>query len=79
MGRFRDTIEYKPSADFLKELVSSAEVKEVDKLRKHDKKRGKQPAKHNGNCKPWCGLLAESCKNCSGSSNKAFFPGTDSN
>lgn len=36
--RFRDTIEYKPSADFLKELVSSAEVKEVEQAAKTDKK-----------------------------------------
>lgn len=36
--RFRDTIEYKPSVDFLKELVSSAEVKEVEQAAKTDKK-----------------------------------------
>ncbi|SFW22712.1 AIPR family protein [Ruminococcus flavefaciens] len=36
--RFRDTIEYKPSADFLKELVSSAEVKEVEQAAKTEKK-----------------------------------------
>lgn len=36
--RFRDTIEYKPSADFLKELVRTAEVKEVEQVAKSEKK-----------------------------------------
>lgn len=36
--RFRDTIEYKPSANFLRELVSSAEVKEVEQAAKTEKK-----------------------------------------
>lgn len=36
--RFRDTIEYRPSADFIRELVSSAEVKEVEQSAKTEKK-----------------------------------------
>ena len=36
--RFRDTIEYRPSADFMRELVSSAEVKEVEQAAKTEKK-----------------------------------------
>ena len=36
--RFRDTIEYKPSADFLRELISSAEVRDVEQAAKTDKK-----------------------------------------
>lgn len=36
--RFRDTIEYKPSTDFLRELISSAEVKDVEQAAKTEKK-----------------------------------------
>lgn len=36
--RFRDTIDYKPSADFLRELVSSAEVRDVEQAAKTEKK-----------------------------------------
>lgn len=36
--RFRDTIDYKPSADFLQELISSAEVRDVEQAAKTEKK-----------------------------------------
>ena len=36
--RFRDTIDYKPSADFLRELISSAEVRDVEQAAKTEKK-----------------------------------------
>lgn len=35
---FRDKIEYRPSADFMRELVSTAEVKEVEQAAKSEKK-----------------------------------------
>lgn len=36
--RIRDTIDYKPSADFLQELISSAEVRDVEQAAKTEKK-----------------------------------------